>query len=317
MTLVPFTAGLHQLADDVWAWLQPDGGWGLSNAGLIRGGDQSILVDTQFDLKRTRTMLDDMRPIVAASPIRYAVNTHGNGDHCYGNELLAAETEIWAAPEATMHMRAESPALIAGMLAADLEPDLRDYLRRSFGKFEFTGIQPRLPDHSVTTDAELSLGRRSVRLLRSGPAHTHGDVSVHDPVSGIVFTGDLLFIGSTPIMWAGPAASWIAELDRMLTLDADMFVPGHGPVTDAAGVWSVRDYLEHIDAAAARSYARGLSAHQAALAVDLGPFARLGNPERVVITMDAAYRHLDTDHPEPNLPALFSAMASWAALRAG
>lgn len=54
MTVVPFTAGLHQLAEHVWAWLQPDGGWGLSNAGLVRGGDQSLLIDTQFDLPRTR-----------------------------------------------------------------------------------------------------------------------------------------------------------------------------------------------------------------------------------------------------------------------
>ena len=108
MSVIPITAGLHQLAEDVWAWLQPDGGWGLSNAGLIRGGDQSLLIDTLFDLPRTRAMLDEMRPIVAASAIRYAVNTHGNGDHCYGNELLAADTQILAAPEATMHMRAES-----------------------------------------------------------------------------------------------------------------------------------------------------------------------------------------------------------------
>ena len=219
MSVIPITAGLHQLAEDVWAWLQPDGGWGLSNAGLIRGGDQSLLIDTLFDLPRTRATLDEMRPIVATSAIRYAVNTHGNGDHCYGNELLAADTQILAAPEATMHMRAESPALIAGMLTADLEPELSGYLHRSFGRFEFTGIHPRLPDHTVTADIELRVGDRSVRLLRSGPAHTHGDVAVHDPDSGIVFTGDLLFIGSTPIMCAGPAASWIAELHRTLTLD--------------------------------------------------------------------------------------------------
>lgn len=81
---------------------------------LIRGGDQSLLIDNQFDLPRTRAMLDGMRPIVEASAIRYSVIIHGNGDHCYGNELLAG-TEIWAAPEATMRMRAKSPALIAGI----------------------------------------------------------------------------------------------------------------------------------------------------------------------------------------------------------
>ena len=135
-----------------------------SSVGAIR----ALLIDTQFDLPRTQAMLDEMRPIVAASPIRYAVNTHGNGDHCYGNELLAADTEIWAAPEATTHMRAEPPALIAGMLTADLEPDLRAYLHRAFGRFEFIGIHQLLPDHTLTADSELRVGHRSVRLLRSG-----------------------------------------------------------------------------------------------------------------------------------------------------
>ena len=45
-----YTKGLHEIADGVWAYLQPDGGWGWSNAGLITGGDSSLLVDTLFDL---------------------------------------------------------------------------------------------------------------------------------------------------------------------------------------------------------------------------------------------------------------------------
>lgn len=311
MTSVPFTLGLHRLDDQVWAWLQPDGGWGLSNAGLIGGGDRSFLVDTLFDRPRTHAMLRAMRPITDTAPIRDAVNTHGNGDHCFGNELLDPDTLIWAAPEATAHMRAESPALAAGMLAANDDPALSRYLRRAFGGFEFTGITPRLPDRAVTEDRELVFGDASVRLLRAGPAHTAGDVAVHHPGSGVVFTGDLLFVGGTPIMWAGPAASWIAELDRLLELDADTFAPGHGPVTDATGVRDVRDYLEWVETAGTSCHARGLTAAQAASAVDPGPFAALGHPERIVITMDAVYRHLDPTLPAPTLPALFTGMAQW------
>jgi len=306
-----FTDGLHRLADGVWAWLQPDGGWGLSNAGLIDGGGQSLLVDTQFDLARTRRMLAAMAPVTSGSPIAAAVNTHGNGDHCFGNELLDPAVRIWAAPEAGSHLRAESPQLLASLMDADLDPQLAGYLRRAFGSFEFSGISTRLPDADVVSDTELVIGSRTVRLLRLGPAHTHGDVAVFDPASGVVFAGDLLFIGGTPIMWAGPASSWIAALDRLLALDADRFVPGHGPVTDAAGVREVIAYLAHVEAGAAELHARGRTVRQAADELELGRFAGWGNPERLVINIDSCYRHLDPGHPAPDILALFDQMARW------
>jgi glyoxylase-like metal-dependent hydrolase (beta-lactamase superfamily II) len=311
MPSTDYTDGLHQLADGVWAWLQPDGGWGLSNAGLIDGGGHSLLVDTQFDLARTRRMLAAMAPVTAGSPIRHAVNTHGNGDHCFGNELLDPAVRIWAAPEAGSHLQAESPQLLATLLAADLGPQLSGYLQRAFGAFEFTGISTRLPDADVVEDTELSVGSRQVRLLRLGPAHTHGDVAVYDPASGVVFAGDLLFIGGTPIMWAGPASSWIAGLERLLALDADTYVPGHGPVTDAAGVREVMAYLAHVEAGAAELHARGRTARQAADELELGRFAGWGNPERLVINVDSCYRHLDPAHPAPDVVALFGQMAHW------
>jgi glyoxylase-like metal-dependent hydrolase (beta-lactamase superfamily II) len=311
MSSIAFTPGLHQIADGCWAWLQPDGGWGLSNAGLIDGGGHSLLVDTQFDLARTRRMLDAMAPVTAGSPIRHAVNTHGNGDHCFGNELLDPEVRIWAAPEASAHLQAESPQLLATLMSLDRDPQLSAYLRRSFGAFEFTGIRSRLPDADVTADTELTVGSRTVRLLRVGPAHTHGDVAVYDPASGVVFAGDLLFIGGTPIMWAGPASSWIAALERLLALDADTYVPGHGPVTDAAGVREVIAYLAHVEAGAAELHARGRTVQQAADELDLGRFAGWGNPERLVINVDSCYRHLDPAHPAPDVLALFGQLARW------
>jgi glyoxylase-like metal-dependent hydrolase (beta-lactamase superfamily II) len=311
MSGIDYTDGLHQLGDGVWAWLQPDGGWGLSNAGLIDGGGQSLLVDTQFDLAHTRRMLAAMDPVTAASPIRQAVNTHGNGDHCFGNELLDPSVRIWAAPEAGAHLRAESPELLASLMSADLGPQLSGYLRRAFGAFDFTGITARLPDAGVVADTELAVGSRTVRLLRFGPAHTHGDVAVFDPASGVVFAGDLLFIGGTPIMWAGPASSWIAALDRLLALDADSYVPGHGPVTDAAGVREVISYLAHVEAGAAELHARGRTVEEAAAELDLGRFADWGNPERLVINVDSCYRHLDPAHPEPDVLSLFTQMARW------
>src|SRR5215218_9834180 len=87
--MAAFSKGLHEVGDGTWAYLQPDGGWGWSNAGLVTDGDASLLVDTLFDLKLTQQMLDDLRAVSsAAGSIGTVVNTHANGDHCYGNQLV-------------------------------------------------------------------------------------------------------------------------------------------------------------------------------------------------------------------------------------
>src|SRR5689334_19110153 len=88
-----YRRGLHELGNDLYAYLQPDGSWGWSNAGLIvsgaGAGDQALLVDTLFDLALTQRMLDEMRRATAAAErIGVVVNTHANGDHCWGNQLV-------------------------------------------------------------------------------------------------------------------------------------------------------------------------------------------------------------------------------------
>src|SRR3954462_13034469 len=97
-----FPAGLTEVAPGVHAWMQPNGAWGESNAGLVVGDSASLLIDTLWDLPLTRRMLAAMRPLVADAPIRMLVNTHGDGDHWWGNELVEAP-EIVATAAAAAH----------------------------------------------------------------------------------------------------------------------------------------------------------------------------------------------------------------------
>src|SRR3974390_2234705 len=97
-----YQKGLTEVADGVWAYLQPDGGWGWSNAGLIVDGDQSLLVDTLFDMKLTREMLSAISDAtgLTGSDIGTLVNTHANGDHTYGNACCSNAEIIASAASA-------------------------------------------------------------------------------------------------------------------------------------------------------------------------------------------------------------------------
>jgi glyoxylase-like metal-dependent hydrolase (beta-lactamase superfamily II) len=309
----PYTKGLHQVAADVWAWLAPDGSWGLSNAGLIAGKDSTLLVDTLFDLALTREMLTAMSTITDTRPVTDLVNTHANGDHCYGNQLLDSAVRIHAAPEAIHEMHEVTPQVLDAMLGIDLGPTLTPYLRRIFGQFRFDDITMRVPDTTVSGATTIDVSARVVQVLPLGPAHTHGDLAVWVPDASVLFAGDLLFIDGSPIMWAGPTASWITACDTMLTLNPSVVVPGHGPVTDAAGIRAVRDYLVHVGDAVRAGFDAGKTWQQTAAEIDLGSFAALPDAERIAITVYQEFRALEPETPRAETAELFTAMAQWAA----
>jgi cyclase len=310
---VAYEKGLHELGDGLFAYLQPDGGWGWSNAGLITAGGTSLLVDTLYDLHLTREMLDAMAPVLSGNPLDAAVNTHSNPDHCFGNELLPSATEIYASAAAAAEMGELSPGLLQSLVSTPGMPaELAEFVELAFGPFDFEGITLRLPSKTFSGRLELSVGDRPVRLIELGPAHTGGDTIIHVPDAGVVFTGDLLFIDGTPIVWAS-LSNWIAACDRILSLEASVLVPGHGPVTDASGVRDVRRYLRFIQVAARERFEAGMDASAAADDIDISEFADWGDRERIAANVVAAYRELDPDRPAATPLELFMEMARWRA----
>lgn len=294
---VAYEKGLHELGDGLHAYLQPDGTWGWSNAGLISAGGTSLLVDTLFDLELTRGMLDAMRAVTERSPIDAAMNTHGNGDHCFGNVLLPDGAEVYATAGAAAEMQAAPPQLVNALKHADaLGPEFTAYIHRIFGPFRFDDIELRAPTSTFEGALDLRVGDRKVHLIEVGPAHTDGDVIVHVPDAGVVFTGDIVFHGGHPIVWAGPIANWIAACDRILALDgATTVVPGHGPVTTLATVDRLKGYFEHIAGEARARCDAGMSPLEAAADIDLGPYRDLREPERLVANVAALYREMGAD----------------------
>ncbi len=305
---VPYSKGLHEVADGIFAYLQPDGGWGWSNAGLAAGDGASMLVDTLFDLKLTQSMLDEMAAITDSIPIGTLVNTHANGDHCYGNQLVTGAEVITSAASAA-EMEALPAAALAAMMDMDFGDNTNRYLKESFGPFTFTGIEPPRIDRTFSGELSLDVGGRTVDLVEVGPAHTAGDILVHLPRENVIFTGDILFINGTPLVWDGPVSNWIAACDRILALDCSVIVPGHGPLTDASGVRAVRDYLSFVVEETTKRHAAGLSAVEAAKDIELGSYDQWSDWERIAINVDTVYGELDAKHTSPGVIGLFGQMA--------
>lgn len=311
---IAYERGLHELGDGLYAYLQPDGSWGWSNAGLITAQGTSLLVDTLFDLRLTQDMLDSMKTITERDPIAQAINTHGNGDHWFGNQLLPDGIPIVASAAALAEMQAVPPAFTKLLFfELDLGPEFEQFAEQTFRRFDLAEIEPRLPTEAFSGRCERHVGDRLVEVIELGPAHTAGDAIVHVPDAGVVFTGDLLFIEGTPVVWAGPISNWVAACERILALGARALVPGHGPVTDDSGVRDVQHYLQYVaDEATARFHA-GMDASAAADDIDLQDFRDWGDPERIVVNVATVYRGLDASLPEPDGRELFAAMARWRA----
>jgi cyclase len=300
-----FDGGLTALAEDTWAWLQPNGGLGESNAGLIVGDGSSLIVDTLWDERLTAAMLTAYVPVCerAGAPIRHLFNTHGDGDHWYGNGLLGAGVEIVATAPAIEQMRAEPPSMLTRLAPAAQIAGLVGRLpllpgaghlrglggfRAMLSAYEFGGIEPRIPEHSFDDEQTLDVGGRRVELSFVGPAHTTGDAIAWVPDTRTVFAGDILFSGVMPIMWAGPVGNWIVALERIEALEPEAVVGGHGPVGGVDEVRALRDYwiwLRDCVRAEGGDVDAGKLAERLIHSDEFAPWRDWPNPERTLVNI--------------------------------
>ena len=304
-----YTHGLHELGNGGWAWLQPDGGWGWSNAGLIESDGEALLVDTLMGVGLTKDMLAAMRASVpAAANIGRLVNTHSNVDHTLGNQVMAG-AEIIAAEETAKAIAAFDPAALADVAAWEARGEAGDFFLETMGRrFDFTGVVTTAPTHTFERELTLQVGSKTVQLTNLGPAHTEADTIVHAPADKVVFTGDLLFNESHPIVWDGPIANWIAACEHIAGLDIETVVPGHGPITDKQAVRNLQGYFEFVLAESKKRLDAGIGWEEAGNDIALDGFRGWGESERIVANVRAAYRDLGGDVRGSGVGGVFGAM---------
>ncbi len=299
-----FAEGLYELAADTFAWLVPNGSWGETNLGLVRCGDQSVLIDTCWDLHFMREMLDHSAPMLDGAPIRQVINTHADGDHCWGNQLFA-DQPITSTQASAARMHQHPPAQLRALqwgasLFRHLPWGHVDALGRYMGDmlrpYRFKGVRVQGANRTFSGEASIEVNGVTLHLIEVGPAHTDGDCMVHVPQRGVVYTGDVLFVGVTPVAWSGPVSRIVSALRQIQAMQVDVVIPGHGPLASLADVQLQIDYWEWTQTTLSLLAHRGMSAYQATQtclrshAFKASAFAHWLAPERLFTSACTLYR---------------------------
>jgi glyoxylase-like metal-dependent hydrolase (beta-lactamase superfamily II) len=256
-------------------------------------------------------MLEAAREIVDAAP-ETLFNTHSDGDHVWGNQLFKG-ARIISTTTAKKLMKLDPPKELRGMqkggnllgvLGSAPIPFIgtRDFgdlprlplkeMGHEMAPFDWSDIELTLPSETFDGELEVSVGSRSVKLIEVGPAHTLGDAVAWVPDAKVCFAADILFIGGTPIMWAGPVASWRKALDTVSSLGVETYVPGHGPICTQTEVDALRDYFAWVAEEGVTQLDRGIAPAKAAARMLLSddfessPWATWDDPARLVATLN-------------------------------
>jgi cyclase len=255
---------VEEVADRVFAYVQPDGSWWINNTGFLVADDGVTAIDTCSTERRTRTFLDAVRD-VSEAPIRLVVNTHHHGDHTHGNYLTHPAAIV-------AHERCRELILETGILHV---PGVWDDV--DWGDLE---VAPPI----VTFDDTLTVysGDTRVELHYIGtPAHTTNDVVTWLPEQRVLYAGDLVFNGGTPFVLMGSLAGALESVQRLRSFDAEVVVPGHGEVCDLSALDRIEAYYRFVDQLAEEAERAEVAPLEAAREADLGEFAELTDTERL------------------------------------
>jgi len=211
----------------------------IANLGFVVGARCVAVIDTGGTFAVGHALREAIRRVTAV-PICYVINTHGHPDHVFGNPAFAEDR-----PEFIGHARLTDALQRRG-------PNYLNALKRDLGDAaEQSGLV--LPTHAVVENEELDLGGTILNLRAWKTAHTDSDLTVFDQASRTLWLGDLLFVGHVPVV-DGNLRGFLAALEEVKTLRANLVIPGHGrarawPEAMAAEERYLRRLLDDVRAA--------------------------------------------------------------------
>ena len=265
----------REVSDGIYAYLQPDGSWGLNNAGFIVGRDRVTVIDTCFTEARTRAFLEAIGRVTTL-PYGILVNTHHHGDHTHGNYLFPGAT-IFA------HRLCRETVIETGLHT----------LHPLFPSVEWGDLKLAPPVVTFEDRLDIYVDDLRIELIFVGPAHTTNDILVWIPERSILYTGDLLFNQGTPFVAMGSISGSLRALETLRGLGARTIVPGHGPVCGPEVIDDMVAYLRFVQGVAWGCLESGRSPLEAARHADLGRFAGWTDAERLAGNLHRAFSEIN------------------------
>lgn len=293
---------MTELKNGIYACLVKDEGIGFSNSGFINHG-QGLVIDTMYDLRRA-SELKRLCGLISGNEAGVVINTHSNGDHIWGNQVFEGAKIIGHSTILEDAAR-ENPEDFQNLKKLSKVSD--DIGVLEFAKliepFDFEGIKIVLPDTTFDEGMKLKQGQVDIEIVYNGPAHTRGDSMVWIESEKILFTGDILFNGCTPILWIGMAVeNWIRILDKIANeMKPDYIVPGHGPLANVEDVLSFKSYLENVMKGTKSIYESGIKdPMEIAKMIDISEYMDWTEPERLYINVISVIKGIEKDFSPMN-----------------
>ena len=284
---------LVEVADRVFAYIQPDGSWFINNTGFVVADKSVVSVDACSTERRTRAYLDRIASVTAA-PVTTLINTHHHGDHTFGNCFFGNIAIIG-------HELCREEVIRGGLPA----------YAGIFDPVDWGELTLAPPNVTLTDRLQIWCGDTPIEVSYVGQAaHTTNDCLVWLPEHEVLFCGDLLFNGGTPFLLMGSVTGAIDVLTSVLApIPARTIVPGHGSPCGSDLIDTVVSYLTFVLETAQDGISAGLSPVEAARETDLGDYAGWLDRERIVGNLHRAY--CDLGGPEVDIRGALADMVAY------
>jgi cyclase len=292
-----------------------------ANSPIILTDTEAIVIDSEITPAAARALIADLKA-VTDKPVRYVIDSHYHYDHAFGNQVFGPEVQVIGHENTRKRLLGNTmqeytylssvepvPARVAALrerAAKETDPQQKAALERQISNalaYLEQVKEIKVTPPGVTLDRKMTLfrGGREIQLLYFGRGHTDTDLVVFLPKERIVCTGDLM---ESVISYMGDAyaGEWPATLDRLMTLDFDTVMPGHGVVFKGKGhIEAFQRYLRDVLEQATELKKAGVAADAAAPRIDMRAFAADFPQIRAVGIDPAAVRRIYAlaDHPEP------------------
>lgn len=239
-----------------------------TSAGFIVGDKGVLLIETMLS-KRLYDQLYKLIRSVTDKPIVYAVNTSDHGDHCFGNYLLPKETIII------------QNEFCKENLSKNYD-NIKQFMIMLFGKGR--GIEEsvyRAADITISKNQNLKIdmgNSNTVELINVGTAQSPADLFVYlkSPSGNVLWAGNPFIAESPAIPWLfdGYFLEPVNNLNKIYNMisDKDIVVPGHGRITNKAGIKYTIDYVEALKTNVENAVKKGLTLDETKAAVTMKEF---------------------------------------------